>query len=604
MSLHKAQKFLTCILWGALIYSLANHLAMALHGKFHRDELQCLHAAWNVSRGLLPYRDFWENHTFLTYAVLQPFFWFLPENADFLIWVRVIYAFGASLVLLAVFYRLALIFFENRVFALLSTFILSASPVFTEWFIEIRPDPLLNIPWLLSWIVFFRAPLKPYTHYWGGLLLGVAWCASPKAAFFLVATVPIVLTYTGVKNGSALKKAFELFALSFVGFFTFPAFYILYYVARGALPDFMKWLFHFNFQVAAKSAYRPYFIIFGDEYLLYWPLCLLGVGLFLFSLYKKPTLTDLARKRLSILNAAVCLFAIYTWINPRPTGYTMMGFFPMVCLFITFIFYFFFNTAYARARAKHPLFWVICGIPIALLAFINLAYRSNSRGTWFSPDEIQNTQTKLLSALLKVTRETDPILDGYNSAVFRPQSYFFGNLVEIIIYEHQRKNFPPPGMPSFLESIETNQPAVILMDERLQRAMDVTSRARIPESYVQGPLVPKIGGWTEGITSIMGDAWWWPGTLLKKDHPGKEEFKWTTLVEGTYTSTPPMGTAFTLEVDGKKVGRTFELTQGQHRFAYSGNAPELIISMVPRGRKPHALLAHNPLTANTLLKSQ
>src|SRR5690242_208766 len=44
---------------------------------FDNDELEHAHAAWSVSRGLVPYRDFFEHHTPWFHFTLAPFFhWF------------------------------------------------------------------------------------------------------------------------------------------------------------------------------------------------------------------------------------------------------------------------------------------------------------------------------------------------------------------------------------------------------------------------------------------------------------------------------------------------------------------------------------------------
>src|SRR5690349_16273212 len=44
---------------------------------FDPDELEHSHAAWSLSRGLLPYRDFFEHHTPWYYYLLRPLFrWF------------------------------------------------------------------------------------------------------------------------------------------------------------------------------------------------------------------------------------------------------------------------------------------------------------------------------------------------------------------------------------------------------------------------------------------------------------------------------------------------------------------------------------------------
>src|SRR5215831_18035440 len=81
---------------------------------FDNDEFEHAHAAWNVSRGLVPYRDFFEHHTPWYHFTLAPFFhWFAVEQSfdaarHFLI-------FGRLLSLALTGLSVVLIYFVGRV---------------------------------------------------------------------------------------------------------------------------------------------------------------------------------------------------------------------------------------------------------------------------------------------------------------------------------------------------------------------------------------------------------------------------------------------------------------------------------------------------------
>src|SRR3954468_16380364 len=70
----------------SLLVALAGLLIARIPVMFVRfydpDELEHSHAAWSVSKGLLPYRDFFEHHTPWYYFALSPFFrWFAVDQS-------------------------------------------------------------------------------------------------------------------------------------------------------------------------------------------------------------------------------------------------------------------------------------------------------------------------------------------------------------------------------------------------------------------------------------------------------------------------------------------------------------------------------------------
>jgi len=122
---------------------------------FDPDELEHAHAAWLMSRGMLPYRDFFEHHTPWYYYLLRPLFRFFDVDGSFeggrlfLVAGR-----GLSLVLTAVaivlLVRAASRWADRRV-GLLAGLLLVAQPIFLQKTLEMRPD--------VPAVVFFIAGL-------------------------------------------------------------------------------------------------------------------------------------------------------------------------------------------------------------------------------------------------------------------------------------------------------------------------------------------------------------------------------------------------------------------------------------------------------------
>jgi hypothetical protein len=71
------------LLLGAIALSVVARVLVAKNQSGDFDEFQLLHGAWNTTQGLLPFRDFWENHGPAPYYLLRPIFWIGHEDAIF-----------------------------------------------------------------------------------------------------------------------------------------------------------------------------------------------------------------------------------------------------------------------------------------------------------------------------------------------------------------------------------------------------------------------------------------------------------------------------------------------------------------------------------------
>jgi hypothetical protein len=70
------------MLWGlvALFFVLRFHLLLVR--VYDPDEFEHLHAGWNISQGMVPYRDFFEHHGPVTYGISAGLFRLLPYSVD------------------------------------------------------------------------------------------------------------------------------------------------------------------------------------------------------------------------------------------------------------------------------------------------------------------------------------------------------------------------------------------------------------------------------------------------------------------------------------------------------------------------------------------
>ena len=71
-----------------LVLQLGLRIGLATQQRFNADEPQHYHVAWGWSRGLLPYRDLFENHTPLFHLLASPLVVLFGDHPDVLVWAR------------------------------------------------------------------------------------------------------------------------------------------------------------------------------------------------------------------------------------------------------------------------------------------------------------------------------------------------------------------------------------------------------------------------------------------------------------------------------------------------------------------------------------
>ncbi|MFP2934196.1 hypothetical protein ACLESO_55565, partial [Pyxidicoccus sp. 3LG] len=156
-------------------------LRLALHKAFSIDEFQYAHAAWLVSRGQVPYRDFFEVHLPLVYQVLAPLFLVLGDEPLNVLALRgaMLVPLAGACVAVAVLNRR-----EGRGVALLAPVLLLALPPFMHFATEVRPDALATALFLGALATLSVRPATPARAFSAGALLVASVWGSQKVLFF------------------------------------------------------------------------------------------------------------------------------------------------------------------------------------------------------------------------------------------------------------------------------------------------------------------------------------------------------------------------------------------------------------------------------------
>jgi hypothetical protein len=181
------------ILTGFLILgSFAFRLDLLKNREFDPDEFEHLHSAWSLSKGQIPFRDYFEHHTPGLYFLLAPTFSFFdvdhsPEDAVAFVFFarRVMWCFAGAILALT-FYLGVLCWKDIRV-ACIGTALIATDIVFLGKTLEIRPDVLSTAFWLGSLTLSARAmsvgesnKKVRWLFFASGLCLGLALVCSQK----------------------------------------------------------------------------------------------------------------------------------------------------------------------------------------------------------------------------------------------------------------------------------------------------------------------------------------------------------------------------------------------------------------------------------------
>ncbi|HZM70930.1 MAG TPA: hypothetical protein VFB95_11270, partial [Candidatus Cryosericum sp.] len=174
---------------GGLI-GLLSLVRLSLVRSWNYDELSHAHAAWLVSLGAVPYRDFAANHFPFFWMVLAPLVRVLPQGSEAMLVLRAL-SILLNLVFLGAFGALVVVEVPSRqrIWAAAALSLVAFSPPALHFLIEFRPDALSNAL-LFSALLFLRLRAAPGAVSWigAGFCVGAAVLINTKYAAF-----PLVL---------------------------------------------------------------------------------------------------------------------------------------------------------------------------------------------------------------------------------------------------------------------------------------------------------------------------------------------------------------------------------------------------------------------------
>jgi hypothetical protein len=426
---------------------------------FDVDEFEHAHAAWNVWRGLLPYKDFFEHHTPWYYFTLAPFLrWFAVDQSfdaarHFLIFARAV-----SLVLTAL--SAALLFAVGRLGAsrrvgLLAALFFVALPVVTHKTLEIRPD-VPALPFFIGALWFLLRGIRaeaalPARHrrffLGAGLCLGAAVMCTQKMLF----VIPGALMGLGLWSLAGGRQAFAFrtsaIAILLVGVVVPIAGTLIAFALRAGGDQFI----HDNFLLNARWRWYSGRHL-GEVVPTSVPILVLAVVGAWSALFRERS----APRRHGDMGLLCIAGGLVAGLVVVPAAYQQyyVPILTIACLFAARGLSFLLDFSRGRAGV-----WLVAGatLPFLIWPAVDL---SRSRG------ERNDVQMARLQFVFAHTRPTDLVLDGWlGTNVFRPHPLQYG-----FMHRELLVSLTDSERDAYLDALTSRRvrPALIALDDELR----------------------------------------------------------------------------------------------------------------------------------------
>jgi Dolichyl-phosphate-mannose-protein mannosyltransferase len=387
--------------------------------RFNSDEPQHAHVVWGWTRGLIQYRDFFDNHTPLFHMLWAPLLAAFGESVRTLFRLRLTML-PLYLAALAVTWLIGRRLLSPRA-ALWGTVLTALLPPFFVKTLEFRTD----VPWTLLWLVAFQVATGgapgPARLFVAGLAVGAAAAVSLKSSLLLACLLGSALAAAAWRlaggNDTSLRptpraagRALAAAGAGLAGLAAVPAGVALYFQRHGALDGLLAGAVRHNLQVSQHGPAplkRALILAVGAPLLIVVARWSLSAG--------PPAL---ARQRLLLaLTAGSYLIALEV-LWPLITSQTYLPVEPLLCLFVA-------AAAVGGSRARQPgeasrprIAWgsAFLALALAVELVIDLLH-GPLRGDQTAPT------TAIVAAALRLTAPDEAVFDDKGDAVFRRRAF-------------------------------------------------------------------------------------------------------------------------------------------------------------------------------------
>jgi hypothetical protein len=517
-------RLLITVLLLIIVVAQLARIDSTLHRWFNADELEHLHATWCLAQGMVPYRDYFEHHTPLLYAMLAPVLALMKPEASYDAAINAIlacrwimYALGCLILYLT--YRLGREM-HSRTAGLLAVIFTLSTMMFIDRTTEIRPD-MLSVPAMLATLILTTRAFHPNSKFrnsqffLAGILSALSILATPKTLFFLdgYALAFIVLLY---KQNPTWRHRIQQLAIYLVGVAIPFALTLVIFATFNGAAEFVThnfllnahWKFHLDkWEQIHNLAYEnPLLVALGTAGLLQAlstplfnrkskngipksanPLPALSLLALIFGIKIIPvpyTEYFLMLIPLLAIYQSILLLQTIIYLKRKISLRTLRELTPFILAFIIFIVIIIFITPPFAPSITEKFAWLLTlptalyllrkqSRPLALLLlvtmmllfpirrFLTLLPATRNETAERSPNN--NAQKLALAYIHSKTDPPDPVFDGWHnmSAPFRPHAFHY-----FFLHREIRPMLPQSTWDQLLSDLTTQKidPVLVIMD--------------------------------------------------------------------------------------------------------------------------------------------
>jgi hypothetical protein len=461
------RRLLHLIIFGLLLLSVVLRVALTLNRELDMDEFQHLHTTWMLSRHFLIYKDFWEPHTPLLYYLLLPLFHLFKEGPGLILAARALLSFSALGILLMT-YALARLA-RDRLTSLLAVVVLSFMFIFVQKSIEVRPDQPLVLAWLASLWVSVKAlsgGRKPSQFFWAGLILGVGFLFTPKA---LIPLGAISFTFLALVFLPNPRRSFVMFVkIEFayvIGFLIPVAACFAYFYQLGTLREMFEYTLLENFTFPHNV--HPTYLLYLRNVCFF---VLAFAGIFVRARRLRSAARDEQIIHLALLLPTLSLLIVILFFVAYPFPQIVLLFAPVLAVYGADAFRDSLDRVLTPRRIdeakRHGRFRSGAMSSLYLAGTVTAAFVIPCVMLLLKDRPFTKTnaaQFHRMEFVLNLTRPDEAVFDGEELYVFRPQAYFYGSLVEGVVWRMRHGQIGD----DITQSLTNARCKVVIYDERV-----------------------------------------------------------------------------------------------------------------------------------------
>lgn len=492
------------------------------------DEAQHAHVAWAWTRGLLPYRDVFDNHGPLFGLIHSLVLRLTGERADVMTWLRLSVQPWYALALAAV-WCIGRRMYGARV-AMAALLITGLFPRFFLISGQFRTDDLWAAAWLAALALVVGAPWRYWRWLLAGVLAGAALAVSQKTLLLLATTLLAALIVWSVRPSQRPQGLAGYLLCGLGGLLLVPLGFLAWFQLHGTLDSAWYGLAGYNMADAgaADAAQLAGPKGGGIFFKLPWLLLLLGGGI-------AASVVWLRQSRDAVTGWAVLLAL-------------QAGFFLLLIWFVWPLI-----TRQDFLPVIPPLVLVGCGIVVrqpwlplgprrlfalaAVVVLLELGLLVWTAPPWH--DELAGQRAQLAD-VLRYTDADDTVMDAKGDAIFRMRPYY--PVLESLAMRRMRNGL----MADTITAEMVRHRTMLIIPERLPR----TSESFLWHNYMQGEHAVWIAAQrvpANGATVAVHD-----------EVPGRY-----VLVDGTR----PVSAS----LDGGPSGSRWDIARGDHSLSTSAS---------------------------------